>query len=118
MESLNGFFIICSTLMLGNFITYLTKAPIPGSIFGMVILLILLLSKVIKLETVDKPANYLISIMMLLFIPGGVNLMNVYNKFNGIIPQILIILIITTILTICVTAVTADYIIIKRKKRD
>lgn len=116
MKSMKGFFIILASLMLGNLITALTKLPIPGSIFGMVILLILLLTKAVKLETVEPVANLLILIMMILFIPGTVNLMNVYDKFAGVIPQLLVITILTTLIIMAVTALVTDRIIESRKK--
>ena len=117
MKAMKGFFIILMSLMAGNLIAALTKLPIPGSIIGMLILLILLQTKIVKVETVDHAASALISAMVLFFIPGGVNLMNVYDMFDGVIVQVLAILVVTTILVIAVTGTVADQIIkVKRKK--
>lgn len=111
MKAMKGFFIILISLMFGNLITALTKVPIPGSIFGMLILLILLQSKNVKLETVDSAAGVLLSVMMILFIPGAVNLMNVYDKFDGVIIQVFFIVVVTTIMIMVVTGIVAEQII-------
>ncbi len=117
MKALKGFSIILISLMVGNLITALTKLPIPGSIFGMLILLILLQSKAVKLETVDSPASALLSVMVLLFIPGGVKLMNVYDKFDGVIIQVFAIIIVTTVAVMAVTGIVADQMIKARNKK-
>ncbi|CAM2856229.1 CidA/LrgA family protein [Erysipelothrix tonsillarum] len=117
MKSLRGFLVILLSLMLGNLITTLTKLPIPGSIFGMLILFLLLISKLVKLETVSDASSLLISLMMMLFIPGAVNLMNVYEKFSGVIPQLLIIVIVTTLLILTVSSLTADKLISNKEKK-
>jgi len=117
MKAMKGFFIILFSLMVGNLITALTKLPIPGSIFGMLILLILLETKVVKLETVDPAAGFLISVMIMLFVPGGVNLMNVYDKFDGVIFQVFAIVIVTTIVVMAVTGLVADQILNAKNKK-
>jgi holin-like protein len=111
MKAMRGLLVILVSLMLGNLITALTKLPIPGSIFGMLILLLLLQSKIVKLETVDPAAGGLISVMTMLLVPGAVNLMNIYEKLDGVIIQVLLITVVTTGLIMAVTGVVADRII-------
>lgn len=117
MKAMKGFAIILFSLMAGNLITALTKLPIPGSIFGMLILLILLQTKVVKLETVDPAAGALLSVMILLFIPGGVNLLNVYDKFDGVLFQVLAIIIVTTVVVMAMTGIVADRMIKAKTKK-
>lgn len=118
MTHIKGVLIIFANLMIGNLITALLGLAIPGSIIGMLLLLFLLLTKVVPLEAVESPANFLISIMVLMFIPGGVNLMNVYHKFDGVLLQVLFIVVITTIVTIAVTALVTDLLIKGKNKAD
>lgn len=118
MTHMKGVLIIFANLMIGNLITALLGLAIPGSIIGMLLLLFLLLTKVVPLEAVESPANFLISIMVLMFIPGGVNLMNVYHKFDGVLLQVLFIVVITTIVTIAVTALVTDLLIKGKNKAD
>jgi holin-like protein len=118
MKAMKGLFIILISLMAGNLITALTKLPIPGTIFGMLILLILLESKVVKLETVDPAASALLSVMVMLFVPGAVNLMNVYDKFDGVIIRVFAIVVITTIAVMAVTGIVAEQIIKAKHKKE
>lgn len=117
MKAMKGFFIILISLMVGNLITALTKLPIPGSIFGMLILLVLLETKIVKLETVDPAAGALLSVMIMLFVPGAVNLINVYDKFDGVIIQVFAIVVVTTIVVMAVTGIVAEQMIKAKKKR-
>lgn len=118
MAAIKGVLTILANLMLGNFITALLGISVPGSIIGMLILLFLLVTKIVPVEVVEAPANFLISIMVLMFIPGGVNLMNVYHKFDGVLFQVLFIVVFTTLLTIAVTALVTDLVIKLTKKGE
>lgn len=104
MEKIKGFLLILLCLFAGNLLSSLTGLPVPGSIFGMIILLALLLTKAVRLETVEPAANLLISLMMIMILPGGVDLMNTFGKFAGIIPQLLIVSLLSTLLVIASSA--------------
>ena len=104
MEKIKGFLLILLCLFAGNLLSSLTGLPVPGSIFGMIILLALLLTKAVRLETVEPAANLLISLMMIMILPGGVDLMNSFGKFAGIIPQLLIVSLLSTLLVITSSA--------------
>lgn len=114
MKGLKGFLIILLSLFSGNLIVLATGLPFPGAIIGMLILLTLLLTGAVKLTTVEPAAILLISLMALMFIPGAVNLMNMVDKFGGIIPQLLIIIILTTLLIMVSSAWTTDKMIARR----
>ena len=53
--------------------------PYPASIYGLIIMLILLCTKVVKLEHVERTSDFLIEIMPLMFIPGGVGLVTAWG---------------------------------------
>lgn len=118
MSHLRGFLIILLSALAGNIISSVSGLSVPGSIFGMLILLVLLLTKVVKLETVEPSASLLISLMIVMFIPSTVNLMNVYDKFLNMLPQVLIIGIVSTIITIGVSAWTIDKLLSKKEETD
>ena len=85
MERLKGFLIILLCNFAGNILIMLSGLPVPGSVLGMLILLVLLLTKRVKLETVEPAASLLIAFMLLFILPDGVNLMNSFHKFEGIV---------------------------------
>ncbi len=117
MDKIKGFLLILLCLFAGNLLSSLFELPVPGSIFGMIILLVLLLVKAVRLETVEPAANLLISLMMIMILPGGVDLMNSFGKFTGIIPQLLIVSLLSTLLVIASSAWVTQKLM-RRKGKD
>ena len=117
MERLKGFLIILLCNFAGNIVIMLSNLPVPGSVLGMLILLVLLLSKRVRLETVEPAASLLIAFMLLFILPDGVNLMNSFHKFEGIVIQVLVIAVLSTILTMASSSLVAQFLSSKLKKR-
>lgn len=61
---------------LGNQITGISGLPIPGTVFGMVLLFCLLLSGILKLSYIQEAADFLLKHMLFFFIPVAVGLMD------------------------------------------
>lgn len=117
MERLKGFLIILLCNFAGNIVIMLSNLPVPGSVLGMLILLVLLLSKRVRLETVEPAASLLIAFMLLFILPDGVNLMNSFHKFEDIVVQVLVIAVLSTILTMASSSLVAQFLSSKLKKR-
>lgn len=64
---MQGAFIILLMLLLGNGMSGLINGIIPGSVIGMVLLFLALLSKIVKPEMIHKPAlhGYLMHLVLL-----------------------------------------------------
>ncbi len=52
-------------------IKFLIPLPIPASIYGMLILFLLLQTKIIKLDQIKKTGSFLIDVMPIMFIPAA-----------------------------------------------
>ncbi|WP_410512708.1 CidA/LrgA family protein [Paenibacillus sp. BR2-3] len=61
--------------LLINGLTSLLHLPIPGSIFGMVLLFILLELGVVRLSWVEMGASWLLAELLLFFVPSAVGIM-------------------------------------------
>lgn len=70
------FAIIMSFLAAGELIVWLTGAPIPSSIIGMILLAASLKTGFIKLRHVESLSNFLVHNLGFFFVPAGVGLMN------------------------------------------
>lgn len=68
--------LLCAVSWLGDQLALLSGLPIPGNVFGMILLFCLLCLGVIKLEYVQEAADYLLKHMLFFFIPIAVGLMN------------------------------------------
>lgn len=109
MDRLIGFLYILLCNFAGDLIIALTGLPFPGSVLGLLLMLALLLLKVVKLEQVESVSILLISLMMLFILPGAVKVMEVFDKFTGIIPQIFGVTIVSVLLCILSTAWVAKW---------
>lgn len=118
MKELKGFFILMLCFYLGDILQKSLHLIAPGAVIGMAILLILLLTKVVKLSDVEVSANFIVANMMLTFIPGGVKLIAVKDElFSNIVP-ILVILIVSTLVTMLVTGYVVEFLIKMGRKNE
>ncbi|WP_353539774.1 CidA/LrgA family protein [Colwellia sp. KU-HH00111] len=67
--------ILLCFLYLGKALQYLTHVPIPGSIFGLLMLFIALNARILPLHLVLPSGNFLLSYITLFFVPVGVGLL-------------------------------------------
>lgn len=97
-------------LFLAIALKQLFAIPLPASIIGLVLLFLALVLKIVKLEWVEKGANWLMAELLLFFIPSAVGIVN-YNEiasWQGV--QIVIIIGISTFIVMSLTAFIADWI--------
>ncbi len=109
--------IISSISFVAELLYVLLPFPVPASVYGLVILLVLLLTKVVKPEQVEDVADWLIKIMPILFVGPSVGLMNSFDAIKGQVLPLVIMCVLSTLGVMIVTSVTAQIVIrIKRKK--
>ena len=95
--------IILGVSFAGEALAWALPLPIPASVWGLVVMLALLILRVIKPEHIRDTAEYLISIMPLLFVPPTVGLMQSWGLLRD---NWLSFLIAVTVITAIVMAVT------------
>src|SRR5574344_19436 len=119
MKYINQFLIILLISFLGEILKCLLPLPIPASIYGMIILFLGLMTKVMKLESVKETGKFLIEIMPIMFIPAGVGLMTTWGRLQPILLPVSIITAVT-IITVMVATGWVSQIIIRKagKKKD
>ena len=111
MRFIRQFLIIIFVSFLGEVLKSVLPLPIPASIYGLVIMLALLVSKVIKLEQVEGASMFLIDIMPLMFIPSSAGLIDVWPNLKPVLLPILIITLVSTILVMVVSGKVTEFII-------
>lgn len=105
---MKGFLIILLCNLAGNILVGLTDLPVPGAVLGMLLLLTLLLTKLVRLQTVEPAASLLIGLMLIFILPDGVNLMNSFHKFEGIVLQVLLVGVLSALLSMLSASGTAQ----------
>ena len=117
MKFLKQFLIILVITFMGEGLKYLLPLPIPASIYGMVLLFLALMTRIVKLESVRDAGKFLIEIMPVMFIPAGVGLLTAWGVLKPVCVPIIVITVITTVVVMVVTGrVTQTVIRMDRKK--
>ena len=98
-----GFALLLSLQMAGELLSAGLNLPLPGSVIGMILMLITLRTGLIKLAWVTEAAELLLKNLSMLFVPAGVGVM-VY--FDLIEQQWLLLTVATIASTLAVLAVT------------
>ncbi|MFH5837059.1 CidA/LrgA family protein [Proteiniclasticum sp. C24MP] len=108
MKVLRQFGIILVILLAGEGIRIATGISIPGTVIGMVILFLLLLTKIIRVENIELISKFLLDHLAFLFVPAGVGLISSLDVIGGAWLPIMMIVLISTILVVGVTGWTVQ----------
>ena len=100
MKYIKQFAIICMVSLLGEFLNYLVPLPVPASVWGMVLMFVLLATKVVDLSRVEETADYL----LLILVPLGAQILVGYDAIKNDVLPLVFICIITTLLVFLATA--------------
>lgn len=92
-------------------IQYYLPLPVPASIYGLILLFLLLCCKVIRVEQVQDVAQSLIAWMPLMFIPSIAGLLTSWTLLAPMLAALVIISIVSTVLTIGATGCAAQAIL-------
>jgi holin-like protein len=114
MKLLRQFLIILVICFIGEVLNKVVHIPLPGSIIGMILLFICLISGIIKLEKIEEISRFLIDHLAFFFIPAGVGLMAYAGILKNSILPIMVICFVTTFVVMIVTGWTIQ--IIKGRK--
>lgn len=116
MKFLRQMAIIMGVSFLAELMEILIPLPIAASMYGLVLMLLGLVTKVIPLEKVEGAADFLIEIMPLLFVPPTVSVIANVDALKSILIPLLVICITTTILIMAVTGRVAQGVMRVGKK--
>ena len=120
MKILSQIGLIFGICWVSEIIESLLPIPFPASVIGMLLLLLLLLTKAVKLDGIRESANFLTANMAFLFLPNVVGVMEYGDLLKRYALPLFLISMISTVLTFSATAlsVTAVLRLIERRKQD
>ena len=111
MKYLKQFTIILGICLLGELVRFLLPLPIPASVYGLVLMLLALMTGAVKLEQVETVADFLIGIMSPMFIPAAVALMNQLEALRAILLPFLAINFVGLLTTFVVTGRVTQFLL-------
>ena len=109
--------IILSISFVGELLHSVIPLPVPASIYGLVIMLVGLMTDVLKLEKIEKTARFLIDIMAIMFIPAAVGLMEQWSSLSSFLIPAAVITIVVTVIVLVVTGRVTQWVIRKENKK-
>ncbi len=118
MKYVKQLMIILIFSFIGDVLNHIIPLPIPASIYGMCLLFIALCTKIIKLEQVEATTEFLLSIMLIFFVPASVGIMDTFFAYKSSMLSIIVIVVISTIIVMITTGLVSQFIIKLRNKKE
>ena len=116
MKFIRQLTIIMAVAFLAELMEALIPLPIAASMYGLVLMLAGLITKVIPLEKVEGAADFLVEILPVLFVPPTVSIIANIAALQQILVPMVVICLSTTILIMGVTGRVAQTLLRRGKK--
>ena len=117
MKYLIQFLIIIAFSFMGELLHYCLPLPIPASIYGIVLLFMVLELKWIKVKDIRETSSFLIAVMPVMFIPAAVGLIDSWSAISNAWLQYVVVTIVSTFVVMGVSGVLTQYVIRKGKDK-
>ena len=118
MQYMRQFGIILGVTCAGEVLKYFIPLPIPGSIYGLVLMLALLMTRAIKVEHVKDVGEFMIEIMPLMFIPAAAGLVASWGHMKAMLVPACVITVVSTIVVMVTAGKVTDACIRKSEKGE
>ena len=101
---------------LGEMLKQLLPLPVPASIYGLVLMLVMLSTGLMPVRNVQMAGGFLIEIMPLMFIPAAVGIIQAWKSLKSIVGPVIFTIILTTILVMGIAGRVTQFVIRKEEK--
>ena len=118
MKYLHQAVIIAAVTFAAEIIKYCIPLPVPASIYGLILLFVLLKTGLVKLSQIEDVGNLLLELMPLLLVPATASFLTVLDVIQNMLLPVLIMGFIGTMAVMLVTGRTAQWIIRRSGKED
>lgn len=116
MRYLKQLIIILGITFIGEALNYALPLPVPASIYGLIIMLTLLCTGVLKVDSVREVSSFLLEVMPIMFIPAAAGIIKQWSYIKPILIPCIIVMIFVTIIVMAVTGVVTQRIINLRNR--
>jgi len=118
MKYLKQFGIILSFAFAGEALNRILPLPVPGSIYGILLLFLGLCFKIIPLDSVKDAGHFLIEIMPLMFLPAAGGLVDSWGLVRDSYLPFVLICVVTTILVMGTGGLFTQFFIRRSRKKE
>ncbi len=104
--------------MIGRLIQHTFALPIPGSIIGMTILFILLMTNRIKATWIQDGSSWMMKHLVLFFIPATVGIIGYFSFFSGKGSLLVLIVLVSTALVLVISGITGQFVVQRKEMNN
>ena len=115
MKYLHQALILAAITFAAEIIKYLLPLPIPVSIYGLILLFLLLKTGILPLDKIEDVGNLLLELMPLLLVPASVSFVTALDTIQAMLLPVLIMGLVGTLLVMVITGRIAQAVIRRRK---
>lgn len=108
MQIITGFFIILAHLVAGNLLSELMGGFVPGSVVGMVLMFISLMTGLVKDHQIRKVATFLTDNMTVFFLPAFIGIMELWGLISMNLFAWFAVVVLSTVLVLMASAYTQE----------
>jgi holin-like protein len=108
--------ILTAVSWVGTYLAGRFDWPVPGNIVGMLLMVLLLQTRVIRIEWVEAGGNWLLGNMLLFFVPAAVGIIQYKQLMLTSGGRILLVIVLSTVAVMVSTGVVADQLARVREK--
>ena len=109
MKYVRQFFIILLFSLVGELLNHMIPAPIPASVYGLVLFFLALETGIVKLSAVEETGRFFLVLLPLTLVPLTVGLVDALDVLKDILVPALILGIVGTILTALAAGGVAEW---------
>ena len=110
--------IILVICLIAEVMEYLIPLPIAASIYGLVLMLIALATKIVPLKEVENVSDFLTDNLAIMFIPPTVGIMASVEEIKQKLVPLVVISVVSTLLIMTVTGWVTQAIIRKKQTKE
>lgn len=116
MRYLQEAVLIAAITFAAELIKFFVPLPVPASIYGLILLFILLKSGALKLEQIETVGGLLLELMPLLLVPASVSFLTVLDAIQAMLLPVLIMGLIGTMVVMAVTGRVSQWLVQRKGK--
>ncbi|MBP1906851.1 holin-like protein [Paenibacillus turicensis] len=102
----------------GDVIQHSFSLPVSGSILGLLLLFVCLLTGIIRPQWIESGTGFFQKYMPIFFIPSTVGIMNYLELFNGKGLMLIPIVVVSSMITLAFAAASSYFVVRRREKLE
>ena len=106
MKAITGFFIIVAHLVAGNLLSSAIGGFIPGSVVGMLLLFLSLMTGIVKDSQIREVASFLTDNMTIFFLPAFMGIMDLWGVVKMDLWSWVVVMVVSTVLVMLSAGLT------------